>query len=152
MVIRSLPVALLLSCLLAAGCSTATPNAATHGAGADETGSVLTCPGDHTPVVDQTQHEALGCNPAKDNKVVPGSDCSAFRAGARTTDVTGATYECGAAPAGLVWTRAKYAEPTEDPNVRCAHVGDFARAPDGSLMRCTWNNSDLPSNGASGRP
>jgi hypothetical protein len=144
--------AVLLSLILVAACSTAQPNAATRGADADETAGVLTCPGDHTPVVGQTRHEALGCNPAKDNKVAPGSDCSAFRAGARTTDVTGATYECGAAPAGLVWTRTKYAEPTADPNVRCAHVGDFARAPDGSLMRCTWNNSDLPSNGASGRP
>jgi hypothetical protein len=112
-------------------------------AGMSSTEGVLTCPADHTPVVDWAKHEALGCNPAKGNTITPGSDCSAFPARARTTDATGATYECSAAQGKLVWLAAKYPEPTEEPDTRCQHVGDFARAPDGSLMRCVWNNPDL---------
>src|ERR1700733_7185769 len=37
-------------------------------------------------------------------------------------------------------------------NAPCSQVGELAHGADGSVLRCSWNNPDLPSNGAAGRP
>src|ERR1700693_4659939 len=35
-------------------------------------------------------------------------------------------------------------------NAPCSQVGELARGDDGSVLRCSWNNPDLPRNGAAG--
>jgi len=62
------------------------------------------------------------------------------------TAVNGTPYECGrTADGGRTWMMVGADIPVAKAtrNGDCATDGALALAPDGSLLRCTWNNSDL---------
>lgn len=62
------------------------------------------------------------------------------------TVANGMPYECGrTADGGTAWMMAGPDIPVGKAarNGECATDGALALAPDGSLLRCTWNNSDL---------
>ncbi len=114
MVIRFANVALLLSCLLAAGCSTASQNVAAHG---------LPC--EHLGQFALGEHDApLVCNEA-----------AGGASGTEATKGIGGVW-------GIVGIDKPIAA-KGTPNANCAHVGALAVADDGSVLRCVWNNPDL---------
>ncbi len=113
MVIRSLPVVLLLSCLLAAGCSTATPNAITRGAPCEHLGQIAT--GDTLLVC--TEATAGGASSAHATKEIGG-----------VWGIAGIDEPITAKGA---------------PDTKCSNAGELGRAEDGSILLCAWNKLDL---------
>ncbi len=93
------------------------------------------------------------CSTAGQNAVTRGAPCTTLAEFADNGH--GAILACLDTDQGRVWSIPGIDQPitakaTE--NAPCSRVGTLAAASDGSVMRCTWDNSDLPSNGAAGRP